>query len=50
MSQSIQQIFEPLRVATGFKTDQCRQTQLTVKALGFAVAILQLQLADLSRF
>jgi hypothetical protein len=50
MSQSVQQIFEPLRVSTGFKTDQCRRTQLTVKTLGFAVAVLQLQLAYLSRF
>ena len=34
----------------GLKTDQGRRTQLTVKALGFAVAVVQLQLAYFSRF
>jgi len=41
MFQLIQQIFKPLRVSAGLKTDQARRTQLAVKMLGFTVAVLR---------
>jgi len=50
VSQPIQQVLEPLRVATRLKTNPYRRTQPTVETRGFAVAVFQLPLADLSRF